>query len=294
MVPVNGGKLGGDGIRHDPPQRPESSATMTPRQYLGSELARARVAAGFSSQQALADHLGFDRTVITKAETGDRPPSLDVLAKLAEATGLDKELFERMTEFVRSADGPVPDWFAPWLEREREAHTLRLWQPIIIPGLLQTPEYARALFVAEGASHDRADELVSERLERQAILDSATAPNVIAVMDEGVLHKLIGAPPIMHEALTHLATMAERPGVSVGIVPASTGANAGLSGGFQLASCDGTPDILNMSGVEDVTEETRSLVRRAVRIFDLVRDEALPRAASRALIVEAAEKWKSQ
>lgn len=266
---------------------------MTPRQYLGSELARARVAAGFSSQQALADHLGFDRTVITKAETGERPPSLDVLAKLAEATSLDRDLFERMTEFVRSADGPVPDWFAPWLEREREAHTLRLWQPIILPGLLQTTEYARALFIAEGATPDHADELVAERLERQAILDRADAPNVIAVLDESVLHRLIGSTPIMHEALTHLADMAERPSVSIGIVPASTGANAGLSGGFQLASCDGAPDVLNMTGVEDVTEETRSLVRRAVRIFDLVRDEALPRAASRELILKAAERWKT-
>lgn len=221
-------------------------------------------------------------------------PSLDVLSKWAEATGIDLELFERMTEFARSADGPVPDWFAPWLEREKTAHTLRLWQPIIIPGLLQTPEYARALFIAESVSADRADELVAERLDRQASLDRTDAPNVTAVLDESVLHRLIGSPAIMHEALTHLADLAERPNISVGIVPASTGANAGLSGGFQLASCDGSPDVLNMTGVEDVTEETRSLVRRAIRIFDLVRDEALPRAASRALILEAAEKWKTQ
>jgi transcriptional regulator with XRE-family HTH domain len=266
---------------------------MTPRQYLGSELARARVAAGFSSQQALADHLGFDRTVITKAETGERLPSLEVLAKVAEATGIDRELFERLTEFARSADGPVPDWFAPWLEREREAHTLRLWQPIIIPGLLQTSDYARALFIAEGSTPDRADELTAERLDRQAILDRVDPPNVIVVLDESVLHKLIGSAQVMHDALTHVATVAERPNVSLGIVPASTGANAGLSGGFQLASCDGAPDVLNMTGVEDVTNETRSLVRRAVRIFDLVRDEALPRAASRTLVLEAAEKWKT-
>ena len=68
---------------------------------------------------------------------------------------------------------------------------------------------------------------------------------------------------------------------------------AGLSGGFQLASCDGTPDVPNIDGVEDVTEERRSLVRHATRIFDLVRGDALPRAASRALILEAAEQWKT-
>jgi hypothetical protein len=79
--------------------------------------------------------------------------------------------------------------------------------------------------------------------------------------------------------------MSGRPDISVEIVPASTGANAGLSGGFQLASCDGAPDVLNIDGVEDVTEERRSLVRHATRIFDLVRGDALPRAASRAFIL---------
>jgi hypothetical protein len=97
----------------------------------------------------------------------------------------------------------------------------------------------------------------------------------------------------MSEQLTHLADSAGRPNICVGIVPASTGANAGLSGGFQLASCDGAPDVLNMNGVEDVTEERRSLVRDATRIFDLIRADALPRAASRALILEAAGQWKT-
>ena len=76
-------------------------------------------------------------------------------------------------------------------------------------------------------------------------------------------------------------------------MPASAGGNAGLSGGFQLASCDGAPELLNMNGVEDVTAEGRSLVRRATVVFDLVRGEALPRTASRALIVEAAQQWKT-
>ena len=98
----------------------------------------------------------------------------------------------------------------------------------------------------------------------------------------------------MYEQLTHLAEMAARPSISVEVVPASTGANAGLGGGFQLASSDGAPDVLNMNGVEDVTDERRSLVRHATRIFDLVRGDALPRAASRALILEAAEQWKTR
>jgi len=264
-----------------------------PAAFLGDELRRARVTAGFGSQEALAARLGFDRSVVAKAETGERPPTVDVLTAWCAACHLDDELFGRLATLARRADGPVPTWFEDWLRAEGEAHTLRIWQPLIIPGLLQIPEYARALFLAAGADEVKADELVALRLERQAILDRAEPPDVIIVLDESALRKLVGSPAIMHEQLTHLADVAGRPQISVEVVPASTGANAGLSGGFQLASCDGTPDVLNMNGVEDVTEERRIPVRQATRIFDLVRGDALPRAASRALILEAAEQWKT-
>jgi transcriptional regulator with XRE-family HTH domain len=265
-----------------------------PAAFLGEELRRARVAAGFSSQDALAARLGFDRTVVAKAETGQRPPTVDVLAAWCQACHLDDDLFGRLAVLARRADGPVPTWFEDWLRAEGEAHTLRIWQPLIIPGLLQTAEYARALFLAAGADDAKADELVAVRLERQSILDRAEPPHVITALDESALHRLVGSPAIMCEQLTGLADLAERPDISVEIVPTSTGANAGLSGGFQLASCDGAPDVLNMNGVEDVMEERRSLVRHATRIFDLVRGDALPRAASRTLIMEAAEQWKTR
>jgi transcriptional regulator with XRE-family HTH domain len=263
---------------------------MTPRQYLGKELARARIAAGFSSQQAFADRLGYDRSVISKVESGDRVPSMDVLEKIAEATGIERELFERMTDFVRESDGAVPGWFAPYREREREAHTLRLWHPGIVSGLLQTGEYAHALFAATGASTDRIDELVAERLDRQSVLDRAS---VVAVLDESVLRRLIGSPATMYDQLTHLVELSERPNISVGIVPSAIGANAGLAGGFQLASSDSVPGTLLREAMEDITSETASLTREATRIFDLVRADALPRALSRELILRTAdEKWK--
>jgi len=91
-----------------------------------------------------------------------------------------------------------------------------------------------------------------------------------------------------------LADIAERPNIQVQVVPSARGANAGLSGGFALASCDGMPDVLRMEAVEDVTEERRSLVRHATLIFDLVRGDALPREESRMLILEAAEQWKTR
>jgi transcriptional regulator with XRE-family HTH domain len=204
-----------------------------PAAFLGDELRRARVAAGFSSQDALAAKLGFDRTVVAKAETGQRPPTVDVLAAWCQACGLDDELFGRLAVLARRADGPVPTWFEDWLRAEGEAHTLRVWQPLIIPGLFQTAEYARALFLAAGADDVKANELVAVRLERQSILDRADPPHVVTILGESVLHRLIGAAAIMSDQLNHMGVMAERPNVQVQVVPSVRGANAGLSGGVR-------------------------------------------------------------
>ena len=266
-----------------------------PAAFLGGELRRARVAAGFSSQDALAARLGFDRTVIAKAETGERPPTDDVLAGWCQACRLDDELFGRMVRLARRADGPVPTWFEDWLEAEGAAQSLRIWSPMLVPGLLQTAEYARALFLAEqtDTSDDAIDALVAARLQREAILDRSEPPDVVVVLDEAVLHRLIGSPQVMHDALVQVAELSRRPYVVVQVVPASNGANAGLGGAFYIAAADGMPETLQMDGVEDWTTEKRSLVRKAAVAFDRVRGDALPRDASRDLILKVAdEKWK--
>jgi len=267
-----------------------------PAAFLGGELRRARVAAGFSSQDALAARLGFDRTVIAKAETGERPPTDDVLAGWCQACRLDDELFGRMVRLARRADGPVPTWFEDWLEAEGEAQSLRIWSPMLVPGLLQTAEYARALFLAEqtDTSDDAIDALVAARLQREAILDRSEPPDVVVVLDEAVLHRLIGSPQVMHDALVQVAELSRRPYVVVQVVPASNGANAGLGGAFYIAAADGMPETLQLDGIEEQTTERRSLVRKAAVAFDRVRGDALPRDASRDLILKVAdEKWKS-
>jgi len=267
-----------------------------PAGFLGAELRRARLAAGYSSQEALAVRLGYDRSVIAKAETGERPPSPEV------ADAIEAELFPagpsgfvgRLAALARRAGGPVPSWFESWLEAERDAHMLRLWSPVLVPGLLQTAGYARALFLATGLDEDAAQEHVSVRLDRQAILERPHPPHVVTVLDQSVLHRLIGSPQVMADQLMHIAELSERPDLSVQVIPADTGANAGLSGAFDLASSEGGPEVVRMEAVEDVTVESRSLVRKAANIFVRVQADALPRAASRALILEAAQQWKTR
>jgi transcriptional regulator with XRE-family HTH domain len=264
-----------------------------PRAFLGAELQRGRLAAGYVSQEALAAKLGFDRSVIGKAETGERPPTAEVLAAWCAACGLDPDLYARLAALARRADGPIPSWFESWLEAEVEAHTLRVWSPLLVPGLLQTAEYARVLFLATGMDDDTAQEHVEVRLGRQAILDRASPPQLVAIVDESVLYRLIGSPEIMADQLAHIVELSERPGISVQTIPSAAGGCAGLSGAFDLASSDGGPDVLRIEAVEDVTTEGRSLVRKATSTFVRIQADALPRAASRAMILEAASQWKA-
>ena len=269
---------------------------MTPRQFLGKELCRARVAAGFSSQQVLADHLGFERTVIAKAEAGERVPSDPVLTAWAKACDLDIEHYQRLADLARTSDGPVPAWFEYWLERERTAHMLRYWSPIIVTPIFQTAGYARALLLAAqtDTSDEAIDALVDAKLERATILDRAEPPDVVALIDELVLHRLVGSSGIMHEQLIHVAELAERPYVCVQVAPTMAGATAGLSGDISLASGDGGPDVLHTDAVpEGHTTESRSLVRKAGVAFERIRGYAMPRAQSRDLIMEVVnERWK--
>jgi hypothetical protein len=171
---------------------------------------------------------------------------------------------------------------------------LRIWQPLVIPGLFQTADYARALFEAAQTdiSRESLDDLVAARVARQAIFDTTAPPQVIAVLDEAVLHRLIGSPAIMYDQLTRLATMSERPFITVQIIPASTGAHAGLAGSFMLATVDGKPDMLHIDSVEDQLTDRIPLVRKAVVAFDHVRGDALPRTISRELILKVVgEQW---
>jgi hypothetical protein len=156
---------------------------------------------------------------------------------------------------------------------------LRYWQPVIVTPIFQAAGYARALLLAAqtDTSDEAIDALVEAKLERATILDRAEPPDVVALIDELVLHRLIGSPEIMHEQLIRVAELAERPYVCVQVVSAEIGATAGLSGDINLASGDGGPDVLHTDAVpEGHTTESRSLVRKAGVAFERTRGYAMP------------------
>ena len=134
-------------------------------------------------------------------------------------------------------------------------------------GVAEDRRVRPALFLATGLDEDAAAEHVAVRLGRQAILERPKPPHVVVVLDEPVLHRLIGSPQVMADQLTHIAEMSERPYVSVQVIPpipARTQASAERS----IGRGDGAPEVLRMEAVEDVTAESKyRSVRAAADVF---------------------------
>jgi hypothetical protein len=280
------------------PRRNSRDPKTSAKARLGEILARARENAGFPSQAALAEHLTTDRTVIGKAESGERPPSDRVLEAWIAACRIENvELVITVAELARAGDDsnePIPSWFADYaLDIEPVAHTIRTWQPVVIPGLLQTPAYARALFEAMGFDAATVDLRVDARIKRQSILERADPVSLWVVLDYAVLQRNVGSPQIMREQLLLLAERARLPNIGVQIVPAENGANAGCVGALTVSSVAGKPDVVVVEGVQDAVSEAQELVRGALGIFDRVRSDALPRGASLDMITEAAKRYDS-
>lgn len=135
---------------------------------------------------------------------------------------------------------------------------------------------------------------MSERLERRAIFERPDPPNVVAVLDELVLRRLIGSAQIMHDQLTELAELSTRPYISIEVVPASGGENAGLGGALNIASGSGDPELVYMDALKGQTTDSQELAHLAAVTFDRVRGDALPRGQSRDLILRLADElWKA-
>ena len=167
---------------------------------------------------------------------------------------------------------------------ERSVHATR--------GLLQTPEYARALFRAWRTDDDadKVEQLVTARMDRQHIFDGPNPPAFWAVIDEGVLRRRIGGAKVMHDQLVHLADAGERATIRIHVIPAGAGAHVGLLGMFAIAGFSGdAPGIVYFeSPDEGQTTRDPATVAKIILRFETLRSEALPRGASRDLILKVA------
>jgi len=234
---------------------------------------------------------------IRKVEAGTRTPTED-LAKACEGireldcNGALTELYEILGEKLKRR--AYPGWFAGWPDKEAQARRLRSFELVVVPGLLQTEGYARAVLSTRvGATEDEIDEVVAARLARQQILERDQPPELWAILDEGVLRRPVGAPDVMRGQLTHLAGMARRPHIVVQVIPLAAGAHQGLNGGaFVIADFEDAATIAYQdTAVSGQIIEDASEADALAHTWDTLRLEALPPAASLSLIEETAGQW---
>lgn len=254
------------------------------------ELRRARARVGLTQDQ-LAEKVAYSPSLVAHVETGTRAPSADFAARADEALNTGGLLF-RLQPFVRSE--AYAAWFRDWVEIEREATTLRWFEPLLIPGLLQTEEYARAILQAAhpASTDDEVDRLVSARMDRQAILTRDDPPLLWVIIDEGVLTRPVGGPQVMREQIDRLILAARRPKVMLQVVPLSSGAHPGLAGQFAIASFDSSPDVayLDNALAGQVIERAHD-ISRVVLLYDILKAEALSPRVSVDLARKVIERW---
>lgn len=170
---------------------------------------------------------------------------------------------------------------------------MRTFELVYVPGLLQTEEYARAVLRTRVmATDEEISDLVAARMERQEILVRDKPAMLWVIVDESVLRRPVGGRRVMREQLTRLAGMSQLPNVVLQVVPISVGAYEGLRGPFVIADFNGQPGAVYLEPAAggQIVYDADGIAAVTV-VWDTIRAEALPRAASLALVEEAANSW---
>lgn len=257
---------------------------MTPRGELAARLKRARTGAGYRSQSALAKEMLQSRTQVTKAESASQPvPSDAVLSAWATATGDDEQELLDLAARCRSSS---PLWFMPYLGAESQATLIRCYSPQIVPGLLETESYAREILGVYPHTPERLAELVRARVERRGVLDRGCF--LVVALAEGVLSNCIGDAETMAEQVGFLVGIAQRPNVSVHVVPADT--NHGCWAQLDIASHGANVTVNLSTALDDVPTTEPEQIDSAGRAWDRIMASARNAADS----LDCLRTWEAQ
>ena len=259
-------------------------------ELIRAQLRRLRLRAELS-QEEFGKLVHYSGSQVSAVELGQRPLDRLFLKRADEVLGTGGLLMSLLK--LAERDGQ-PSWLRPWLEAEQSARQLRCYHPTLIPGLLQTEHYARAVIRADDMLSDgEVEKRLAVRMDRQSVLAQPDPPKFVAVIEEAVLRRADEAfRGLMVQQVAHLIECAERPHVSVHVVPAEVSAHVGLAGPFTLAhgSDGGWVGHLEsqLSGTTvDRDEEVAILLAR----WESVRSEALPRRQSTLLMKEVMTSW---
>ncbi len=277
-----------------PPRKDLDAAASVPAFY-GAELRWKREQAGFTLQ-ALTEGIFYSVAYLSQIELGDRRMPLD-LAQHADRVLETDGFFERRCEDARKARrGGHAEYFADVVEQEKRAQTIEEWAPSVIPGLLQTDAYARAVVLATHPLEqpEDVDAKVFARLERASVFAEPTTPEYWVVLNEQLLRQPITSRPIMAEQCAHIAALARRGRIITQVLPLNVGAHPCMLGTVKVMTFADAPPIAYTEGLHtgQLIDEP-GLVSQYRKSYDLLRAAASSPMASLAMIEAAAEDYRN-
>ncbi|MFD1547773.1 helix-turn-helix domain-containing protein [Nonomuraea guangzhouensis] len=263
---------------------------------LSRELRRMREEKGLTPEAAAAQ-LGWSRSKVSRIETGRTMASRSDVAAVCDLYGANSS--ERAGLIQLASEVRQRGWWTAYADvftgsyigLEDEAALIRQWEVQLIPGLLQTEDYARTVISMHRPEGD-AQRRVMARMARRTLLSQPNAPSLNAILDEAVLRRPIGGRRVMHEQLEALLIAARRTNITIQVLPYHTGEHAGLEGAFTILSFSDENDP-NVAYVEstagDIYVESTEQVERCTLIFERIRGAALSPEDSLRLISETKE-----
>jgi transcriptional regulator with XRE-family HTH domain len=216
------------------------------RRRLSAELRKLREAKGLTGTN-VEEHLGWSQGKISRMERGDwvRPNLRDVQDLLDLYDVADPHHRDKLMTLARDArqrgwwhayKDMVSEDYSTYIGLEAEAVSINTFQLSLVPGLLQTPDYARALIASPHANYstEEIERRLEIRMARQELLTGDDPIRLFAVIDEATLHRAIGGRDVMRHQLTRLIDAAEQPNVTLQVIPFDVGMHAGLHGSFAI------------------------------------------------------------
>ncbi|WP_105975048.1 helix-turn-helix domain-containing protein [Streptomyces geranii] len=265
-----------------------SGAGVSNAALFGEVLRHFREAA-FLTQAALAAQIPCDRSHVAKVEAGISVPQDTFAKKCDELLGTGGVLLRLWKKVDWYPEVQHPDWFERRARMDGEAIALREYQERVIPGLLQAPTYAHALF-SRIASGDEVDERVRARLSRQPRFLADDGPLYVAVLDESCLRNTVGGPRVMRDQCAHLLSVGRRPNIRIQVAPADYSEllrpNVSMS---LIELADGHRWVYSESLDRGHFNDDPAVFTNHSRAYDVLRADILSARESAALISDVME-----
>ncbi len=263
-----------------------STSPLMLRRRLRTEIRTARLRKGLTQEQVAKD-MDWSLSKMNRIEKAKSGISVNDLRALLSLYGIEERTDElvaltraaRQSPWWSSYSHVAPKELLELIEYEYAASAIRQFETMFVPGILQTEEYASAVlkvFYDEKSAPERVDPMVELRTRRRDLLNSEDAPKFSFVLDESVIHRLVGSPAITRRQLMHLVDIAKLPNVTIQVVPFTAGLHPGMKGPFKVVQFEDTPDenVVFLEGprgdiISDDPKETQNYLEAFEHITEI-------------------------